>query len=50
MIAQPHGDGRAMLVAATQMSRPTGHVPSVEQVMQVCFEILAQQNSILHLK
>jgi hypothetical protein len=35
-----------MLVAATQMSRPTGHVPFVEQVMQVCFEILVLPDSI----
>jgi hypothetical protein len=42
VIVQPHGDGRVMLVAATQMSRTTEHVPFVEQVMQVCFEILAQ--------
>jgi hypothetical protein len=48
VIAQPHGDGRVMLVAATQMSRLTGHVPFVERVMQVCFDILVQQNSILY--
>jgi hypothetical protein len=43
VIAQPHGDGRAMLVAATQMSRPTGHAPFVEQVMQVCLEFWYSQ-------
>jgi hypothetical protein len=36
VIAQPHGDGRVMLVAATQTSQLTGCVPSVERVIQVC--------------
>lgn len=40
VIVQPHDDGRVMLVAATLMSQPTVHVPSVERVMQVCVEIL----------